>query len=169
MLIRNEKPHDHEAIHALTARAFETMPFSDGSEAPIIRMLRASGDLTISLVAEENGEVVGHIAFSPATIDGRHDGWFGLGPVSVEPTRQKRGIGRTLIEEGLSLLKERGARGCALIGSPDFYSRFGFRSDGRLAYGSLDKSYIQWIVLEGQPPIGELKFAPAFSSDASDV
>ncbi len=163
MLVRDEKPHDHAAIHELTTRAFEPMPFSNGSEAQIIRMLRTSGDLTISLVAEVHDEAVGHIAFSPVTIGGKHDGWFGLGPVAVEPKRQRRGIGRSLIEKGLSLLSERGARGCALIGSPDLYSRFGFKSDGRLTCGTLETRYIQWIVLQGQPPIGELRFAPAFN------
>ena len=165
MLIRNEEPRDHQAIHQVTVRAFESMPFSNGAEAPIVRMLRQNGDLTISLIAEEEGEVVGHIAFSPVTIGGKHDDWFGLGPVSVEPARQKRGIGRALIETGLSLLKERGAQGCALIGSPDLYRRFGFTSDGRLTYGTLEPKYVQWIVLRGDPPAGELRFAPAFSLD----
>lgn len=167
MLIRHEASRDGAVIHDLTARAFAPMPFSDGSEAEIVSLLRASGDLTISLVADDNGEVVGHIAFSPVTIGGRHDGWFGLGPISVEPTRQKQGIGRALIETGLSLLRERGARGCALIGSPDLYGRFGFTSDGRLTYRKLELKYVQWVVLMGEPPSGELRFAPAFDLDGA--
>lgn len=163
MLIRNEEPRDYDAIHRLTTRAFDPMPYSDGTEAAIIRLLRQNGDMTISLVAEEHGEIVGHIAFSPVTIDGTHDDWFGLGPVSVEPAQQKRGIGRTLIDTGLALLKDGGARGCALIGSPDLYGRFGFRSDGRLTYESIDPGYVQWLAFDGRPPSGELKFSPAFS------
>lgn len=135
------------------------------AEAAIVRVLRENGDLSISLVGDEGAEIVGHIAFSPVAIGGKHDDWFGLGPVSVEPARQKRGIGRALIETGLSLLRERGAQGCALIGSPDLYRRFGFISDGQLTYGTLEPKYVQWIVLGGRPPVGELRFAPAFSLD----
>ncbi|MCT7373799.1 GNAT family N-acetyltransferase [Chelativorans salis] len=165
MLIRNERPGDEDAIHSLTLSAFEPMAFSDGSEAPIIRSLRASGDLTLSLVAEKDGAILGHIALSPVTIDGIHNNWFGLGPVSVRPEMQRRGIGRALILTGLEMLKERGARGCALIGSPDIYSRVGFESDGQLSYGNLDRSYVQWIVFSGPAPRGELKFAPAFEPE----
>lgn len=164
MLIRNERPGDEDAIHGLTLAAFEPMAFSDGTEAPIIRSLRASGDLTLSLVAEENGAIVGHIAFSPVTIDGIHDNWFGLGPVSVRPGMQRQGIGKALILKGLEMLRERGARGCALIGNPRIYSRVGFESDGRLSYGNLASSYVQRILFSGPAPHGELKFSPAFES-----
>ncbi len=123
MLIRHERPGDEEAIHRLTTAAFAPMPFSNGSEAPIIRALRESGDLTLSLVAEEDGTVIGHVAFSPVTIAGIHEGWFGLGPVSVWPERQRQGIGKALILKGLESLKERSARGCALIGNPEIYRR----------------------------------------------
>ena len=94
----------------------------------IINALRAAGALTISLVAEVGGKVVGHIAFSPVTIsDGSHD-WYGVGPVSVLPEFQKQGIGKSLIQEGLSLLKAAGAKGCVLVGDPRYYERFGFRN-----------------------------------------
>ncbi|WP_163266401.1 GNAT family N-acetyltransferase [Chelativorans alearense] len=165
MLIRNERPGDEDAIHSLTVVAFEPMAFSDGSEAPIIRSLRKSGDLTLSLVAEEGGAIIGHIAFSPVTIDGTHFNWFGLGPVSVQPEMQRQGIGKALILTGLEMLKERGAHGCALIGNPEIYSRVGFESDGRLSYGNLDSSYVQRLVLAGPAPQGELKFAPAFEAE----
>lgn len=165
IFIRDEEQRDHAAIHALTLRAFAEMPFSNGAEAAIVDALREDGDLAISLVADDSGEVVGHVAFSPVTIGGRNDGWFGLGPISVEPARQKQGIGRALIETGLSRLRERGAGGCALIGSPDLYGRFGFISDGRLAYGAIDPRYVQWLVLNGRPPAGELRYAPAFDLD----
>jgi putative acetyltransferase len=166
LLIRNERPGDEDAIHNLTLAAFEPMAFSDGSEAPIIKSLRTSGDLTLSLVVEENGTIIGHIAFSPVTIDGIHNNWFGLGPVSVRPERQRQGIGKALILSGLEMLKERGACGCALIGSPEIYSRVGFESDGRLSYRNLDSSYVQRIVFSGFAPQGELKFAPAFESES---
>lgn len=162
MRIRTEQPADDAAIHELTFAAFEPMPFSSGTEAPIIRALRRSGDLTLSLVADEDGEIVGHVAFSPVTIDGVHAGWFGLGPISVRADRQRQGIGRALIARGLELLRERDAAGVALIGNPDIYGRVGFESDGLLAYGNLDRRLVQRLVLSGPPPRGELKFAPGF-------
>ncbi len=165
MDIRPERADDDNAIYQLTRIAFEPMFFSDGSEAPLVTQLRKDGDLTISLVAEKDREIVGHIAFSPATINGRHDGWFGLGPVSVHPNAQKQGIARSLIETGLAMLEESGATGCVLTGNPDIYSRLGFQSDGNLGYGTLDRQFILWIVFSGPTPVGELKFAPAFGDE----
>ncbi len=163
--IRPEEARDHDAIYELTRIAFEPMFFSDGTEAPLVGKLRQDGDLTLSLVAQQDGEIVGHIAFSPATINGRHDGWFGLGPVSVHPKLQKQGIGRKLVETGLKMLEERGATGSVLTGNPDIYSRMGFQSDGNLSYGTLERQFIQWIVFKGAPPVGELKFARAFGDE----
>ncbi|NNH61472.1 N-acetyltransferase [Rhizobium laguerreae] len=164
MLIRYETPDDIDAIHDLTSTAFNPMPYSDGTEAKIVRRLRAKGDLEISLVAEEDGEILGHVAFSAVTINGAHDGWFGLGPISVKPERQRQGIGKAMIARGLELLKERGASGCALIGNPEIYSRVGFSSDGQLKYLDLDTRLVQRIVFRGSPPSGTLQFVPAFES-----
>lgn len=167
MLIREERPGDEDAIHELTAVAFEPVHYSDGSEPAIVRALREAGDLTISLVAEIDGVIVGHVAFSPVAIDGVHDGWYGLGPISVAPDRQRRGIGKSLILKGLEMLRERGANGCALVGNPDVYSRVGFVSDGQLTYGDLDRKYVQRLVLAGPAPRGALTYAPAFEPDAT--
>ncbi|EJZ17434.1 N-acetyltransferase [Rhizobium sp. Pop5] len=164
MHIRYETPDDIDAIEDLTSAAFKPMPYSEGTEAEIIRKLRASDDLTISLVAEEAGEILGHIAFSPVTIDGAHGGWFGLGPISVKPERQRQGIGRALIARGLELLKGMGASGCALIGNPDVYRSAGFSSDGQLTYHDLDTRLVQRIALRGAVPSGILRFAPAFEN-----
>jgi putative acetyltransferase len=164
MLIRYETPEDIDAIHDLTSTAFKPMPYSDGTEAEIVRRLRENGDLTISLVAEQHGEILGHVAFSPVAIAGAHDGWFGLGPISVKPERQRQGIGKAMIARGLELLNEMGASGCALIGNPDIYSRVGFSSDGQLKYLDLDTRLVQRIVFRGSRPSGTLQFAPAFES-----
>lgn len=160
--IRFEKDGDEQAIHRLTVRAFEPMSFSDGTEAAIIDQLRKDGDLTVSLVAVERNQIVGHIAFSPVTIGGRHGGWYGLGPVSVRPDLQKKGIGSKLIREGLAQLKDRGAAGCALIGSPEYYSRFGFKSDGSLTYQDVSSRYVQWLSFGSSSASGLLNFAHAF-------
>jgi putative acetyltransferase len=165
--IRDEHPEDHTAIHALTTAAFAPMPFSDGTEPDVITALRASGDLTLSLVAETFGIVAGHVAFSPATIAGIHDGWFALGPIAVKPVLQRQGIGRTLIGAGLGRLQMLQAKGCVLIGDPRYYGQFGFQGDGRLQHGGLDPALVQWVAFTGQPvPSGTLGFAPAFDLEA---
>ncbi len=162
MIVRDERPSDIEQIDDLTRRAFEPMPYSDGSEAGIIRSLREAGDLTVSLVVEDHGKVVGHVAFSPVTIAGDHEGWFGLGPIAVEPDRQRGGIGRILVERGLEAMRQRGANGVALIGDPGPYRRFGFKSDGLMTYKNLNPDFVQRIVFCGAVPQGELRFAAAF-------
>ncbi len=128
MIIRKEKRSDNEAITQVTISAFRTLPISNHTEQFIIKALRSAGALTLSLVAEINGDIIGHIAFSPVTIsDGTKD-WYGLGPVSVLPEYQKQGIGKSLVNEGLSSLKQLGGQGCALVGDPNYYKRFGFKN-----------------------------------------
>lgn len=164
IIIRDEEPSDAPEINDLTVRAFKPMAFSDGSEAPIIRRLRQAGDLEVSLVAEENGAIIGHVAFSPVTINAVHGGWFGLGPIAVEPDRQRAGIGKSLVAKGIDALKQRGAAGVALIGNPKIYSRFGFESDGQLTYKDVEPRFVQRIVFFGPAPRGELRFADAFEN-----
>lgn len=166
LIIRPERPEDADAIHDLTVRAFAPMPFSSGTEAPIIRALREAGDLTLSLIVEADGAIAGHVAFSPVTINGDHAGWFGLGPVSVEPDKQRQGIGKALIARGLEILQRDGAAGCALIGNPAVYRCMGFESDGALKYGDLDAKLVQRVIFRGAAPRGELKFTRAFDIDA---
>ena len=168
MLIRQERPDEWEAIDALTTEAFRTMPYSQGTEAAIIRALRHRGRLTLSLVALEEDGLVGHVAFSPATIDGAEAGWFALGPISVRPDRQRMGIGRALIAAGLDHLRAADAAGCLLVGSPDVYAGSGFRSEGRLTYPGLDSALVQWIAFTGALPKGEVGFDPAFAAKAGD-
>lgn len=168
MLIRGERPSDESAIHDLTVRAFKPMSYSDGTEASIIRLLRQSGHLTLSIVAEDHGTIIGHVAFSPVTIDGVHGGWFGLGPIAVEPARQRSGIGKALIFKGLETLKERGAAGVALIGDPSVYSCAGFERDGTLHYKDIDTRFVLRVVFSGPVPKGELRFADAFERGSAN-
>jgi putative acetyltransferase len=128
MIIRNETAADIEAIAEVTKAAFKTCPHGNHTEQFIIKALRAAGALTVSLVAEIDGKVVGHVAFSPVTISDGNPHWYGLGPVSVLPSYQRQGIGTALINEGLSLLKARGGQGCVLVGDPAYYRRLGFRN-----------------------------------------
>ena len=105
MLIRNEIEEDIEAISEVTIAAFQNLQISNKTEQFIIHALRKAGVLSISLVAEIEKQALGHIAFSPVTISDGSKNWYGLGPISVMPEYQKQGIGKTLVNEGLSLLK----------------------------------------------------------------
>ncbi len=105
MIVRNETESDVTSISDITRAAFENHPFSNQTEQFIIIALRAANALTISLVTEIEGKVVGHIAFSPVTISDGSPDWYGLGPISVLPEYQKRGIGKSLMIDGLSRLK----------------------------------------------------------------
>jgi putative acetyltransferase len=162
MIVRPETPEVAAAIHALTAAAFSGKPFSDGTEQYVVDALRAANALAVSLLAEERGEIIGHVAFSLVTIDGQPGTWYGLGPVSVTPVRQRQGIGTALIETGLAQLRDLGADGCVLLGDPAYYSRFGFVSDGGLTYRGVDPRHIQWLSFTGVAPSGEVAFHPAF-------
>ena len=160
MDIRPERQSDHDAIHRLTKAAFEPMPFSEGDEAECIVKLREDGDLTLSLVAVEGSDIVGHIAFSPVSFDEVFKGWYGLGPISVWPHLQRRGIGGVLVKRGIAELKRKGAVGCVLIGDPAYYHRFGFVGDGRLSYRNLPNEIVQWLAFGEATPAGTLKFSP---------
>lgn len=161
--IRAERPGDEDIIHELTQAAFAPMPYSAGTEGAIIRALRANGELALSLVAEEDGEIIGHVAFSPVTIGGHYDDWFGLGPISVRADRQRQGIGHALIREGIHKLKALGAKGCALVGDQAVYRGVGFVSEGELTYEGVPDIYVQHLTLSGHAPHGVLTFSSAFA------
>ena len=128
MIIRGEKTSDIETIAEVTKSAFEDHSFCQQTEHLIIHDLRAAGALTISLVTEIDGRVVGHIALSPVTISDGTMNWHGLGPVSVLPEYQGRRIGTALVSRGLTLMKSMSSKGIALVGLPTYFNRFGFRS-----------------------------------------
>lgn len=160
--IRPEQPGDEATIHALTEAAFRDMPYSDGDEQDLVDALRTDGDLTLSLVAEDGGRIVGHIAFSPVSISDGSEGWFGLGPVCVWPELHGQGIGSLLIRQGIAELSGDGARGIVLLGSPEYYGRFGFEHDPLLAYPGPSPEYFQRLVLSGNAARGIVSYAPAF-------
>jgi len=161
MILRPETETDRAAILALTAAAFDGHPHSDGSEPRIIDALRDAGALTLSLVAEVDGKVVGHIAFSPVEWPGEGD-WFGLGPVSVAPALQSQGIGRQLIEAGLDNMRRRGAGGCVVMGDPAYYNRFGFVQDPRLTYPGPPPEYFMALGLGPIEGSGDVRYHSAF-------
>lgn len=164
MEIRQERPEDSEGIRQITKAAFEPIEHSSQTEAAIVDALRSAGALTVTLVAVADGDIVGHVAFSPVTIDGADKGWYGLGPVSVRPDRQKEGIGGALIREGLARLAQAGAKGCVVLGDPAYYRRFGFENDPDLRFEGAPAEYFMRLTLDGAAPSGSVTYHAGFDA-----
>ncbi len=163
--IRNETHNDIGAITEVTIAAFKTLEISNHTEQFIIKALRAAKALTISLVAEVDGRVIGHIAFSPLTISDGTRNWYGLGPVSVLPEYQRQGIGKSLIQEGLSRLKDMNAQGCCLVGHPDYYRKFGFKNMPGLLHEGVPQEVFFVLSFDGHTPQGTVAFHEGFKAD----
>lgn len=166
MILRPETEADIPAIDQINREAFLHHPYSHQTEHLIVRALRASGALTLSLVAEWEGQVVGHIAFSPALIDGQDLGWYTLGPVAVLPSHQRKGIGSSLVKAGLQGLRALGAKGCLLVGDPGYYLRFGFRHDDSLRVHEVPPEYFMCMAFSEGTPSGLVTHHPAFFTTA---
>ncbi len=162
--IRNEKVSDIQSIHQLTAAAFLDAPHTDHTEQFIVDALRKSGLLTISLIAEDAGNVVGHVAVSPVSISDGTTSWYGLGPISVSPNEQGKGIGSALMEAAILNLKELNADGCVLLGEPDYYQRFGFKSMNGLELPDVPAEYFQALMFSGDLPQGNVTYHESFSA-----
>jgi putative acetyltransferase len=147
-----------------TKAAFESLSISEHTEQFIIKALRDANSLTVSLVAEANGKVVGHVAFSPVTISDGSPGWYGLGLVSVLPELQKQGIGKSLIHKGLSLLKGSRAKGCVLAGDPGYYERFGFKNLPELVLEGVPQQYFLALSFRENKPRGSVVFHEGFNA-----
>ena len=160
--IRPETPDDRAPIHELTRRAFAPMPYAGGDEQDVVARLRDRAALSLSLVAEIDGALSGHLALSPATHESGARGWYALGPVSVEPGVQRKGVGSALIEGAKTWLRGRDARGCILTGDPRYYERFGFYPASAHAPAGEPEAYFQVWVHAGSIPAGRFRFHPAF-------
>jgi putative acetyltransferase len=166
MIIRNEDPKDYAAVHAVNAAAFETE-----AEANLVDMLRTEVQPIISLVAEEDRVIVGHILFSPVSLSGFPDlKIMGLGPVAVIPKYQRKGIGAALIKAGLEMSKRLGYGAVIVLGHPEYYPRFGFRPsvlyDITCEYDVPEDAF---MVIELHPGYldgssGVIKYHPAFTN-----
>lgn len=127
MRIRTETRSDHRAVEAVNRAAFET-----AAEAVLVSMLRDQAHPVVSLVAEEDGDVVGHILFPPVTLDGKPEARImGLAPMAVLPGRQRQGIGSALVAAGLAKCRELGVGAVVVLGHPGYYPRFGFEPAAR--------------------------------------
>jgi putative acetyltransferase len=165
IIIRSERSTDVDAIAAVTVAAFSTLAISNHTEQFIIAALRTAKALTVSLVAESDGRVVGHVAFSPVTISDGTPNWYGLGPVSVLPEYQRQGIGKALIREGLSRLKDMNAHGCCLVGHPEYYKKFGFKNMPGLVHEGVPPEVFFALSFDGYTPQGTVTFHEGFKAD----
>jgi putative acetyltransferase len=164
-VIRNETNADFDTITEVTIAAFKTLEISNHTEQFIIEALRAAKALTVSLVAEVDGRVIGHIAFSPVNISDGTRNWYGLGPISVLPEYQRKGIGKALVQEGLARLRGLKAQGCCLVGHPDYYRKFGFRNMSDLVYEGVPKEVFFALTFDGHTPKGTVTFHQGFKAD----
>ncbi|MBI5076153.1 MAG: N-acetyltransferase [Nitrospirae bacterium] len=165
IVIRNETDADASTITEVTVAAFKTLEISNHTEQFIVEALRAAKALTLSLVAEVDGRVVGHIAFSPMTIADGAMHWYGLGPVSVLPEYEQKGIGKALIQEGLSRLKKLGAKGCCLVGHPQYYRKFGFENVTGLVLEGVPQEVFFALSFDGHFPHGNVMFHEGFKAN----
>lgn len=162
-VLRPERPGDEPAIHAVVAAAFPT-----ADEARLVDALRAAEKLVISVVAEVEGEMVGHVGFSPIDVAGEPTG-LGLAPLSVAPEHQRRGIGAELVRAGLAQCRADGVGFVVLLGSPDYYGRFGFRRASGWGLANEYGATVAFQALElreGAIPAGGglVRYAPEFAA-----
>ncbi|OON40249.1 GNAT family N-acetyltransferase [Izhakiella australiensis] len=168
MIIREEKNQDINAIETLTLLAFTDHPHYKPGEAPvehlIVNRLRDARAMTLSLVAEDDSGIIGHLAYSPISIDGRATHWHALAPVSVSPSRQRQGIGSRLIRKSIAMLAGRNIDGLVVLGDAEYYLRFGFHHHHHLKVEGVPANYFMAQVLtEGAAlPEGVVTFHPAF-------
>jgi putative acetyltransferase len=167
LIIRPETPGDHAAIYDLTQRAFAPMPYAGGDEQDLINKLRDAGALVMSLVAELDGRIAGHVAFSPAFAANGSDGWYALGPVSAEPELKHQGIGSAIINAGIEKLRERDAAGCVLVGNPAYYSRFGFLPYPALCPPGEPAEFFQILPLRIVEPTAVVHFHRLFHGESA--
>ena len=160
--LRCEQPGDESRISEVTELAFRTAAHTCGREHILVGDLRAAGALTISWVALVEEEIVGHVAVSPVEVEKSESGWFGLGPLSVVPEFQRRGIGGRLMTATLAELRARGARGCILVGDPAFYTRFGFVADGTFTMPGVPAEVVLALRFAPGDDHGLVSFHPAF-------
>jgi putative acetyltransferase len=170
MLIRRETPADQAAIHTVHSEAFRREPGVTPVEAPLVDELRADGDLVdaLSLVAVRDGEIAGHVCCSRARVGDDTTSAVGLGPLGVLPAHQAARVGSALVHAVLGAADALGYGLVVLLGSPDYYARFGFVTASTLLITAPDpvwSKHFQARTLTGYKPTqaGAFEYAPAFS------
>lgn len=166
VLIRPETQEDHDAVHAVNLAAFDTP-----QEAGLVDVLREQARPLVSIVAEEAGAILGHILFSPVSLEGHLDlHLMGLAPMAVSPAHQRSGIGSRLVAAGLEHCGRLSCAAVVVLGHPAFYPRFGFAPASEVGIGcEYDVPPEVFMVLEIQPGAlaarsGTIRYHPAFGS-----
>ncbi len=165
--IHEEKPEDYPSVRSVLVSAFESPV-----EADLVERLREKGAITLSLVALEDGEVVGHILFTPVSIEAEGSSFeaVGLAPMAVLPERQRKGIGVKLVKDGLDLLREKGHEAVVVLGHPDYYPRFGFLKAStfglRCEFDAPDEAFMVIELEKGalSGKSGVVRFQPEFAA-----
>jgi len=164
--IRTEVPEDQDAIHRLNVAAFE-----DTAEAVIVDRLRVSCEDFRSFVAIEDAVVVGHILFTPVSVDGCAAAGMGLAPMSVLPSHQRQGIGSQLVRHGLQDLRQSGCPFVIVLGHPEYYPRFGFELASKYSLrsqweGVPDEAFLVIVFAGGILPVagGIARYHDAFDA-----
>jgi len=167
LLIRDELPGDIPQIRSVIHAAFLDHPHHAPGALPteqrIVDELRRQNALTLSVVAMIDDLLAGHVAYSEISIDGKHSRWLGLGPVSVHPNCQRRGIGKRLITTTLERLRKEKFDGVVVLGEPAYYSPFGFTANPRLVLENVPPEYFMSLPLSGPIPSGVVTYHPAFN------
>lgn len=164
MWIRAEGAADHAAIRTVLETAFARAPHASGTEARIVDALRAADALTVSMVADLDAAVIGHVAASPVQAEGRDLGWHGLGPVAVAPAHQGHGVGFALVQAALQALRIAGSRGCVVLGDPAYYARFGFQPAAPLVYPPAPPQFFMALAFGDDTPRGAVAYHAAFDT-----
>jgi putative acetyltransferase len=148
MIVRAEQQRDRDSVRAVNTLAFETK-----AEANLVDALREQAHPVVSLVSEEEGEIVGHIMFSPVSLDGHPELLvMGLAPMAVVPARQHKGIGSALVRAGLDRCRQLGFGAVVVLGHPTYYPRFGFLPTARFGIGcDYEAPEEAFLLLELQP------------------
>jgi putative acetyltransferase len=160
--VRDERPSDYETIRTLVAAAFRHHPHSRQTEHGVIEALRRRHALVVGLVAEQDGEVAGHVAFTRVGLPQASGEWYGLGPLAVAPGKQRTGIGTALVEAGLAELRRLGAAGCVVLGDPAYYGRFGFTPWPGLTLDDAPAAFVLGLPFGLHDPTGPITFHSAF-------
>jgi putative acetyltransferase len=163
VLVRPETGDDSDSIRTIHRAAFPT-----AAEADLVQRLHDDFDSEISLVAEQSGEIVGHVMLSRMSVsgDGRAFRALGLGPVAVQPGAQGGGVGSELIRSALAIARTLGEEMVFVLGEPDYYARFGFSAEAAAPFAS-PYAGPYWMALRlrsdvDRPATGSASYAPAF-------
>ncbi|KVE71481.1 GNAT family N-acetyltransferase [Burkholderia vietnamiensis] len=164
--LRDERARDVDAIGRVIAAAFAGEPQQGQRERQIVDALRAGGALGVSLVAERDDRVIGHIAFSPVAIGGASPDsrWYALAPLAVQPDCRRQSVGAGLVRTGLDALRRLGAHGCVVLGDFEYYARFGFAPCSDLALHGAPAGRLLALALDAHAPrpSGDVRYHDAF-------